>query len=136
MTGPERRLNCGSCMAQEVADYIGELAQRARLTPSKAYWLRLAAEEITSNIAEHGYRGQGPLDLAGEVEEHQVLVRIEDQGPAFDPRNHNYSPPSADDLATADAGGHGIFLALQNLDAFDYERVAGRNRNTLIMRRD
>jgi len=93
-------------------------------------------EEITSNVAEHGYRGQGPLELASEIEEHRVVIRIEDEGPAFDPRQYEYAPPTADELMAADAGGHGIFLALRNLSAFDHERVGGRNRNTLIMRRD
>jgi serine/threonine-protein kinase RsbW len=136
MTGPGLKLDCGSSrMTQEVGDYVCELTRRARLSSSKAYWLRLAVEEITSNIAEHGYRGHGPVELAAETDEDRVLVQIEDEAPAFDPRSHDYSPSSPADRSTADAGGHGIFLALRNLDAFHYERVGGRNRNTLIMQR-
>jgi len=136
MTGADLRLDCDCRMPAEVASYVCALAQRAGLSASSTYWLRLAVEEITSNVAEHGYRGQGPLELASEIEEHRVVIRIEDEGPAFDPRQYEYAPPTADELMAADAGGHGIFLALRNLSAFDHERVGGRNRNTLIMRRD
>jgi serine/threonine-protein kinase RsbW len=136
MTEHDLRLDCGSGLTQDVTSYICDLAERAGLPPGKAYWLRLAAEEITSNIAEHGYRGRGPLDLTSEVDDHQIVVRIEDEGPPFDPRDHDYTPASSADLLTCSAGGHGIFLALRKLDGFEYERVGGRNRNTLIMRRD
>jgi serine/threonine-protein kinase RsbW len=63
-----------------------------------------------------------------------VWLRIEDDAPPFDTRDHwdherRLRPgpiPSAE-------GGLGIFLALSAVDEFRYERIGGRNHTMLIM---
>lgn len=121
------------CVAEAVAAFVGELAQDADLPVSKAYWLRLAVEEITTNIVRHGYRGGGVVRLTSEISPDRVWVRIEDEAPGFDPQSHD----PARQLQTApderEAGGFGLFLALRKLDGFCYERSDGQNRNTLTM---
>lgn len=129
-------LDCGRSAAQEVAAFVGALASQAGLSQHKAYWLRLATEEITTNIAEHGYHGTGPVRLAGEVQADKVWVRIEDEAPAFDPRTHDPRPRLKTDPALRAEGGYGLLLALDKLDGFAYERTGGMNSNTLIMCRD
>ncbi len=107
----------------------------AELPRGKAHWLRLAAEEITTNILEHGYRGTGPIWLARGIEPEWVWLRIEDTAPAFDPRTHDRRAKLAIAPTERDAGGFGLLLALHKLDGFAYEYADGKNRNTLIMRR-
>jgi serine/threonine-protein kinase RsbW len=123
-------------VAEAVASFTGDLARRAGLPPSKAYWLRLATEEIATNVMEHGYRGCGPVRLSGGIQADQVWVRIEDEAHAFDPRAHDARPLLETVPQEREAGGYGLLLALHKLDAFDYERAGGRNLNTLIMFRD
>jgi anti-sigma regulatory factor (Ser/Thr protein kinase) len=127
------RLDCGQPIAEAVADFVCGLAARVGLPQRKAYWLRLAVDEITTNIADHGYRGSGTLRLYGEVHDDRVCVRIEDEAPAFDPRTHDPGPHLAKEPGQRAEGGYGLLLALHRLDAFTYEHVAGTNRNTLIM---
>lgn len=129
-------LDCGRPFAAQVADFVRGLAAQAGLSRSKTYWLRLAAEEFTTNICQHGYRGPGPIWLAGSVEADRVWVRIEDGAPAFDPRTHDPGPRLAIEPAGREQGGLGLLLALHRLDEFTYERTAGTNRSTLCMRRD
>lgn len=129
-------LDCGRPITGDVAAFVGALASQAGLPQHKAYWLRLATEEITTNIAQHGYRGGGPLRLAGEVEADRVWVRIEDEAPAFDPRTHDPRPHLQTDPALRAEGGFGLLLALHKLDGFAYERTGDMNTNTLIMCRD
>jgi serine/threonine-protein kinase RsbW len=129
-------LDCGQAVAAEVAAFVGALASAAGLSRHRAYWLRLATEEITTNIVQHGYHGSGPLRLVGDVEADKVWVRIEDEAPAFDPRTHDPAPQLNTDPALRSEGGFGLLLALHKLDGFAYERTGDGNSNTLIMCRD
>ena len=128
-------IGAGSGVADEVADFVGTLAREADLPASKAYWLRLAVEEITINIGQHGYRGRGPVRLTSEIAPDRVWLRIEDEAPAFDPRNHDSTPRLETAPPEREIGGFGLLLALYRLDGFCYERVGGWNRNTLTMLR-
>jgi len=128
-----RDLELGADVADEVADFVGALAREADLPASKTYWLRLAVEEITINIGQHGYRGRGPMRLTGDIGPDRVWLRIEDEAPAFDPRSHDSGPRLESPPPEREVGGLGLLLALHRLDGFCYERVGGRNRNTLTM---
>jgi anti-sigma regulatory factor (Ser/Thr protein kinase) len=120
----------------QLAAFVAGLAAQAELAPVRAYRLRLAADEIVTNIAVHGYHGRPePVELSGAVETDRVWLRIEDEGPPFDPRTHDPRPRlEAGSVHTAE-GGFGLFLALSGVDDFDYDRLGGKNRNTLIMHR-
>ncbi|OLB81978.1 MAG: hypothetical protein AUI14_01575 [Actinobacteria bacterium 13_2_20CM_2_71_6] len=123
-------------VSREVAGYVRGLAWEAALTNNQTYRLRLAAEEIATNIVLHGYHGKpGLLEISGGVEQGRVWLRIEDEAAPFDPRTHDPGPRLDEGLLRGRAGGFGLFLALRSLDEFAYENVDGRNRNTLIVRR-
>lgn len=119
---------------REIAHVVADLAREARLDQHDAYRLRLAADEITTNIAMHGYRGEcGLVTVTGGVDEDWVWLRIEDEAPRFDPTRYAQARPT--DPADGPVGGHGLFLALRSLDNFAYEYTSGRNRNLLRLRR-
>ncbi|MEV5500762.1 ATP-binding protein [Nonomuraea fuscirosea] len=122
-------------MAGVVADFVEVLAGEAGLDPRQTYWLRLATDEITTNIVQHGYRGAaGVVDIAGEVDQDEVRVRIEDDAPPFDPGGYDPEPRLSVPPHQRDEGGYGLLLAMGKVDEFHYEFADGRNRNTLIMR--
>lgn len=121
-----------------IAEQVKREAARAGLAKRAAYGLRLAVDELATNIVVHGYGNAGhtgPIWLATELGPEWLTVVLEDEAPAFDPRS--IAPP--DDLAAPAEeraiGGLGVFLVLEEVDQFDYERAAGRNRSTLRMRR-
>lgn len=130
------RLDCDNSTVEAVTGFVGLLSHKAELPRGKAYWLRLAAEEITTNIAQHGYRGTGPVRLTGGIQADRVWLRIEDKAPAFDPGTYDPGPRLATKPSEREAGGFGLLLALHKLDEFCYERAGGTNRNTLIMYRE
>ena len=120
---------------REIANVVDDLAGQAGLGSHDAYRLRLAADEITTNIAMHGYRGRsGVVEITGGLDQEWVWLRIEDEAPKFDPtrRARSYRPV---DPVDGPIGGHGLFLALRSLDNFSYDYVDGRNRNLLRIRR-
>jgi anti-sigma regulatory factor (Ser/Thr protein kinase) len=122
-------------ITEVVAGFMETIAREAGLERRKAYWLRLAVEEITTNIVQHGYRGQGPVWLEGKISDCAVSVLIEDKAPAFDPRGHDCRERLSEDPSSREEGGFGLLLALRNLDGFSYEYADGKNRNELIMHR-
>ncbi|MBW4717745.1 ATP-binding protein [Saccharothrix obliqua] len=119
-----------------VAEVVRSLAARAALTRAQAYRLRLAADEIATNIVLHGYGGEGEVGLCGGVAEDHVWLRTEDSAPPFDPRDHDPSPVLTADPATRAPGGLGVHLALAAVDELRYEQVAGLNHTTLVVYRD
>ena len=135
MITADLRIDAKDSIAEIVADFVTTLARETVLPRNKAYWLRLATEEIVTNIAKHGYHGSGPVWLKGGFCADRVWVQIEDTAPEFDPRTHDPGPRLAIEMAKREVGGYGLLLALRVADEFRYQRVQGRNRNTLYVSR-
>jgi len=131
------RLPCDAALTETVARFVERLGRQAELGDDRLYWLRLAVDEITTNIAHHGYRdGAGVVDLTGEVfPSGEVRVLIEDDAPPFDPRSYDARARLSVDMPEREPGGLGLLLALSHLDGFDYDHDGGRNRNVLVVRR-
>ncbi|TVZ80459.1 ATP-binding protein [Streptomyces sp. BK340] len=120
-----------------VARFVLELGRSGRLTSSETYRLRLAADELATNIVMHGYCGApGDICVDGGVTPERVWVRFSDDAPPFDPRGGMKAPDLEVPLARRAVGGLGVFLALTAVDRFDYELVAGRNVSVLTIHRD
>ncbi|MBC9729170.1 anti-sigma regulatory factor [Streptomyces sp. TRM68367] len=121
---------------EPVSDFVVGLGKQARLPESSLYRLRLAADELATNIVLHGYRGEpGEITVDGGIDPGDVWVRFQDDAPAFDPRQGMRAPALDVPLAEREIGGLGVFLAFTAVDTFEYELVAGRNVSTLVMRR-
>jgi serine/threonine-protein kinase RsbW len=121
---------------EPVSDFVLGLGRQARLPESSLYRLRLAADELATNIVLHGYHGEpGEITVDGGIDPGDVWVRFQDDAPAFDPRQGMQAPALDVPLAERQIGGLGVFLAFTAVDTFEYELVAGRNVSTLVMRR-
>ncbi|HOB61865.1 MAG TPA: ATP-binding protein [Candidatus Competibacteraceae bacterium] len=118
--------------------WVEQACRDAGLDEAASYRLILAVDEIATNIVTHGYAEaglSGDIALTIERTDRTLTVILEDGGVAYDPRTR--SMPTALDLdqplEERDLGGLGIFLALQGVDRFDYQRCDDRNRNILAM---
>lgn len=120
----------------KLRQYVKDACSSTRIDKARAYNLQLAVDEIATNIITHGSKGAGPggeLSIRGELTDKSLIITLEDNGPAFDPRNREL-PDEADlakPLEERSIGGLGIFLALKGVDRFDYRRVGNRNLNVL-----
>jgi len=123
----------------DVAEYVAEAAAASGVDSGQAYHLRLAADEIVTNIIKHGYGGddRGEVELAARCGAGRLEIEISDSAPPFDPLPH-LAPPEdlASPLTDRAVGGLGLYLAAQGVDEFLYERCDGRNRNTLVVHVD
>lgn len=115
---------------EAVAEFVMAAAAAAGLDKRVSYRLRLAVDEIATNIIVHGYVEaglQGALELCADIDDRTLTLSIEDTGVAFDPRQA--AVPETDlPLEQRPIGGLGVYLAMRSVDEFLYERVGDRNR--------
>jgi serine/threonine-protein kinase RsbW len=121
-----------------IGRYVLDAAAQAGIEPRSAYRLRLAVDEVATNIIVHGHeegRREGTVEVRAEADDHCLTVALEDRGPAYDPLARA-EPENLDrPLEEREPGGLGVFLAIRGVDEFRYERVGDRNRNIFVMRR-
>jgi serine/threonine-protein kinase RsbW len=120
--------------------YTTDASAAAGLTSDQAYGLSLAIDEIATNIIVHGYKKNGltgSITIRSENTEGDLAVILEDTSPEFDSRR--LAAPPAESLGKPleerPIGGLGVYLALQNVDRFDYQRAGGVNRNSFVIKR-
>jgi anti-sigma regulatory factor (Ser/Thr protein kinase) len=123
---------------EEIGAYVVGAAAEAGLDPRAAYNLRLAVDEIATNIISYGYAGGGGgISLHSELTPDRLTIVVEDWGVPFDPLARD--AVSEEDLALPleerPIGGLGIYLVLKGVDDFRYEYADGRNRNIFAMKR-
>jgi anti-sigma regulatory factor (Ser/Thr protein kinase) len=122
---------------EQVARCVLEHAERAGLSAEAAYRLRLAVDELATNVVMHGYRGRpGELRLSTGTDQQTAWVRLEDDAPCFDPSAGCLLPHAELPLSQRPVGGLGIHLALTALDGFSHSYTDGHNTSTLVIRRD
>jgi serine/threonine-protein kinase RsbW len=118
-----------------IAEYVLAAAASAGLDKRAAYKLRLAVDEIVTNIIIYGYADAdllGALELSADIADGTLTVSIEDSGVAYDPRQAPV-PDTSLPLEERPIGGLGVYLAMKSVDEFLYERVGDRNRSTFKM---
>jgi len=121
-----------------IGKFVMSAAAAAGLDKSASYRLRLAVDEVATNIILHGYEESGlsgDIALAAVIDDGRLTVSVEDSAIPFDPREAK--KPEDMDLPPEERqiGGLGVYLALEEVDGFDYERIGDRNRNTFVMNR-
>lgn len=124
-----------------IAQYIQALAIQANLSTSQHYQLRLAVDEISTNIILHGYQAvglQGMLRLQAVMTAMVLTITIEDTGTAYDPHAMYQLSTTAVEtpLTERPLGGLGIYLAFQGVDELNYERRCDRNYTRLVINRE
>jgi len=121
----------------KVMDFIADQAEVILSDQSTIYKLRLACEEVFSNIMRETSDEQQEgrevslwvtLFVMTESNPPMMVVRIEDNGPPFDPelsedKNVNMEQP----LSERKLGGLGLFLVQQSAYAAEYYYQGGRN---------
>ncbi|MDY6784612.1 MAG: ATP-binding protein [Cyanobacteriota bacterium] len=121
-----------------IANYVLAAARTAGLDKTTSYDLRLAVDEIVTNIIIHGYgeaNRVGEIQVSAKLVEQALAIAIEDTAVPYDPTQAPPPPELHLPLERRQAGGLGVYLALQGVDRLTYERVGDRNRNTLVVNR-
>jgi anti-sigma regulatory factor (Ser/Thr protein kinase) len=121
-----------------IGKYVLDAAALAGLDKKAAYRLRLAVDEIATNVITHGYQEanrQGDLEVQVLLDEAALTLFLEDNGAAYIPDEVSAPDGLQRPLEERQIGGLGVYLAIQSVDRFLYERVGGRNRHTFVVNR-
>lgn len=126
---------------QALRNFTMEAAANAGLEKQSANRLRLAVDEVATNIILYGYRDAnrtGEVLIEAALTSATLRVSLVDSAIAFNPLEHTV--PSADELddplEEREIGGLGIYLVIRNIDEFKYEYIDGKNYNHFIMKRN
>ena len=121
-----------------VSDFVKEAAAAAGLDSGAAYRLRLSVVELVTNTITHGYLAanrSGTVELRAEMDDRSLTLTLEDSAIPYDPSQTPLPQDLSRPVEERPVGGLGVFLALQGVDSFRYERVGDRNRSVLVMKR-
>ncbi|MDJ0380981.1 ATP-binding protein [Streptomyces sp. G-G2] len=117
-----------------IAHFVRAVAVRSGLDRGAAYRLRLAVDELATNIVTHGYRGgEGRITVLGRAGAGRAAIVLQDTAPEFDPVAGRLPPATDLPPERRRIGGLGIHLALTSADEFSYVRREGRNISTLTV---
>jgi len=123
---------------EPIGKFVVAAAQAAGLDRKAAYRLRLAVDELATNVITYGYQESGltgVVNLCADIDDERLMVSIEDTAVPYDPTKAGV-PESIDyPLEDRPIGGLGVYLAQRAVDELRYERVDGRNRSILIVKR-
>src|ERR1700674_342348 len=96
-----------------LVQYVLSAAAAAGLDRKASYRLRLAVDEIATNIITHGYADahlDGEVVVNADVGDEQLIITLEDSAPAFDPRAHEVPDHIDKPSDERPIGGLGVFL--------------------------
>jgi len=122
----------------EISKYVLSAASAAGLDKKASYRLRLAVDEIATNVIIYGYEDakiQGNLDLQAKINDSSLTILMEDNAAAFDPTTKFMLEEESINLPIEQRaiGGLGVYLAIQGVDRFMYERIGDRNRHIFVV---
>lgn len=120
---------------EKIGDFLARCLDRDSLSPTVFSDLKLAIEEIFTNIVKHGLQEQqgAMITINLQVDDDAVQVEICDPGIAFNPLNAA-DPDLYIPLEERKLGGLGIFLVKQLMDNVSYRR--DENRNILTIKKN
>ena len=116
-----------------IADFIAT-AMRQLGTEQDMFEVQTAVDEACTNVILHAYSGEeGTIAISCELQDHDFVITIRDNGRPFDPS----SVPSPDLEAALEerrVGGLGVHLMRKLMDDVSYTFDAEKG-NELIMRK-
>ena len=121
-----------------IREYVIAAAKEAGLDKKSSYKLRLAVDEVATNIIKHGYEEaglQGDVCVRANIDEGSLTIALEDTGIAYDPTQKERADEEKlrKPLIEREPGGWGEDLAYEGVDRWIYERVDDRNRNIFVV---
>jgi anti-sigma regulatory factor (Ser/Thr protein kinase) len=109
---------------------------RSKQVPERTvYSVNLILEEVVTNVIKYAFDDEWSheIQLMLCLQESEITIRCEDDGPAFDPLS--LPPPQFHDSITeCTEGGLGIHLVRQTADSVKYMRENGKNILTITIK--
>ncbi len=124
---------------QSIAIAVEELGQREAWSDGLVFKVNLVLEEVGINILSYGgANGETwpEFEIVIISEDESLTIEVLDEGRPFDPLADAPLPSIDAALEDRAIGGLGIHLVKTMMDDTFYEHSGGRNRLTMMARRD
>jgi serine/threonine-protein kinase RsbW len=120
-----------------LSEWFRGFASRNGITGTRALDFELCLNELVTNVIHYAYedRGEHEIRVALERDGGELRATIEDDGRPFNPLEKP-PPEPAFSLEAAGVGGWGIPIVRGFADDVSYERREGRNRLTILSRKE
>lgn len=118
---------------RDLVDVAVRAAEAAGADADTVHDVRLAVEEVCTNVIMHGYggRGDGPVSVAVEITGGEIVIRISDAAPLLDLS----TVPHPDTAAPADErpiGGLGWYFVRSVMDRVE-QHGRGAKGNVFVL---
>ncbi|MHB8883835.1 MAG: ATP-binding protein [Methylovirgula sp.] len=121
-----------------VCSLIDSFAQQHRLPEAIVFHMKLAIDELLTNIISYGFQDGGrhkiSVSMSLETDDNEgnrLAAEIIDDGVAFDPLSRA-TPDLSQSVADREIGGLGIHFIRSVMDQVKYHRFEGRNHFQMI----
>ena len=122
----------------KVIAYARAAAAKAGLEPRDQYRLRLAIDELATNIVIHGYEEHGDvgsIEVSARIDNEVLTICLRDSARAYDPtvnlQREEAQLSNGASLLERSEGGLGLYLVAHSVDDFAYSYEDGQNCNRL-----
>lgn len=119
-------------------EWLESIADREGWQPRTTFGLTLCLDEALTNVVSYAFDPR-PVDdppaitVSCQTAESAITLTLRDNGRPYDPTAGD-PPPLVACLDEARPGGHGVRLMRHYLSELSYQRQAGWNCLTLVMR--
>ena len=119
---------------------MAAVAERDGWDESLTFKVNLVLEELATNILAYGGAPDRPspdieIDIASRGDD--LVIEVSDDGRPFDPlRDAPPAPVVDENTDVAPVGGMGLRLVIRMVESIAYRYEDGRNRVTMVARRD
>ena len=117
---------------------VEDFAQEQAWPPDLVFQVKLVLEELGVNIVNHGHdddaRHEIEIEIASAAD--ALTIEIADDGRPFDPLTEAPEPDLESAIEDRPIGGLGVHLVRTMMDEARYRREEGKNRLTLVKRRE
>ncbi len=121
---------------QSVRDLVQRAAEQAGLSSKDCYACQLAVSEAVENIIRHGYGREvhNEIEVTVASKPGELSIELSDDAAPFNPSNQRRIKEWTED--DPPVGGLGIEIIHRIMDDVDYKREKGRNRLSLLKRKN
>ena len=118
---------------------LEELAQREAWSEGFIFKVNLVLEELGLNILTHGGEGNDrrpEIEIVLTSDDESLTIEVSDDGHPFNPLEDAVQPDVNAMIEDRSIGGLGLHLVRTLMDDLHYSRDDGKNRLTMVARRD
>lgn len=124
---------------QLIAGEVEGLGEREAWPDSLVFKVNLVLEEVGINILSYGGESGGPwpeFEIVITSDNDSLTIEVSDEGRPFDPFNDAPKPSVDAEIEDRPIGGLGIFLVQTMMDDTSYQHSEGKNRLTMVTKKE